>query len=58
VDAADLQVTLAGLRAEDPDLSVILRGDGQTPYRLIRAVLDACQQANVAKLDLATDPVR
>ena len=58
VDAADLQVTLAGLRADDPDLSVILRGDGKAPYRLIRAVLDACQQANVAKLDQATDPVR
>jgi len=48
---------VAGLRAEDPDLSVILRGDGQTPFLRIRAVLDACQQANVAKLDLATDPI-
>ena len=58
VELADLQPVLAGLRAEDPDLSVILRGDGQTPFRRIRAVLDACQQANVAKLDLATDPIR
>ena len=57
VELADLQPVLAGLRAEDPDLSVILRGDGQTPFLRIRAVPDACQQANVAKLDLATDPI-
>ena len=40
---------------DDPDLSVIVRGDGKTKYRQIRAVLDACQQANVAKVDLATE---
>ena len=56
VELADLQPVLAGLRAEDPDLSVILRGDGRTSYGQVRAVLDACQQANVAKLDLATEP--
>jgi biopolymer transport protein ExbD len=39
-------------------LSVILRGDGQTKYRQIRAVLDVCQQANVAKVELATEPVK
>jgi biopolymer transport protein ExbD len=58
VELAELQPVLAGLRVEDPDLNVILRGDGKTEYRRIRAVLDACQQANVAKLDLATDPIR
>ena len=58
VELAELQPVLAGLRVEDPDLNGILRGDGKTEYRRIRAVLDACQQANVAKLDLATDPIR
>jgi biopolymer transport protein ExbD len=57
VEFSDLQPVLAGLRTDDPDLSVILRGDGQTPYGRVRAVLDACQQANVAKIDLATDPI-
>ena len=43
VDLAGLQQTLIGLRLEDPDLSVIVRGDSKTRYRQIRAVLDACQ---------------
>lgn len=55
---AELQQTLAGLRLDDPDLSVIVRGDSQTKYRQIRAVLDACQQANVTKVDLATEPLK
>jgi biopolymer transport protein ExbD len=53
---ADLPGALAGLRMDDPDLSVIVRGDGKVKYKQIRAVLDACQQANVAKVDLATEP--
>lgn len=52
-----LQQALASLRIEDPDLSVIIRGDGKTKYQQIRAVLDACQQANVVKVDLATEPL-
>jgi biopolymer transport protein ExbD len=55
VDIAELQGILAGLRVDDPDLSVIVRGDGKAKYRQIRAVLDACQQANVVKVDLATE---
>ena len=55
VDVAALQQTLVGLRMDDPDLSVIVRGDGKTKYRQIRAVLDVCQQANVVKVDLATE---
>ncbi len=35
---------------------MIIRGDGKTKYGQIRAVLDACQQANVVKVDLATEP--
>ena len=56
VDLAGLQQTLVSLRMDDPDLSVIVRGDSKTRYRQIRAVLDACQQANVVKVDLATEP--
>ncbi len=55
VELSELQSTLAGLRAVDPDLSVIVRGDSKTKYRQIRGVLDALQQANVVKVDLATD---
>ncbi len=57
LDLAELQQTLVGLRTDDPDLNVIVRGDGKTRYKQIRAVLDVCQQANVAKVDLATEPL-
>jgi biopolymer transport protein ExbD len=55
VEITGLQQALVGLRMDDPDLSVIVRGDGKAKYHQIRAVLDACQQANVAKVDLATE---
>jgi biopolymer transport protein ExbD len=55
VDAAGLRDKLVELRIDDPDLSVIVRGDGKAKYSQIRAVLDSCQQANVAKVDLATE---
>ena len=51
----DLLGRLISLRTDDPDLNVIVRGDAKTRYKQIRAVLDICQQANLAKVDLATD---
>jgi biopolymer transport protein ExbD len=54
-DASDMLQTLIGLRMDDPDLNIIIRGDSQTKYRQIRAVLDVCQQANVPRVDLATE---
>ena len=56
VNAADMVQTLINLRMDDPDLNVIVRGDSQTKYKQIRAVLDVCQQANLPKVDLATEP--
>jgi biopolymer transport protein ExbD len=47
---------LIALRADDPDLNVIVRGDSKTKYRKILNVMDALQQANVVKVDLATEP--
>ena len=52
---SDLLQTLVGLRMDDPDLNVIVRGDAKTKYKDIREVLDICQQANVPKVDLATE---
>jgi biopolymer transport protein ExbD len=51
----DLLQTLISMRTDDPDLNIIVRGDGKTKYKGIRAVLDICQQANVPKLELATE---
>ena len=55
VKVSDLLGKLISLRTDDPDLNVIVRGDGKTKYKQIRAVLDICQQANIVKVDLATE---
>ena len=52
---SDLLPTLISLRTDDPDLNIIVRGDAKTSYKKIRDVLDICQQANVPKVDLATE---
>jgi biopolymer transport protein ExbD len=52
----DLLQELIQLRTVDEDLSVIVRGDSKTKYRHIVAVMDALQQAQVLKVDLATEP--
>lgn len=51
----DLLGRLISMRTDDPDLSLIVRGDAKTKYKEIRTVLDLCQQANVPKLELATE---
>ncbi|HEY3762966.1 MAG TPA: biopolymer transporter ExbD [Verrucomicrobiae bacterium] len=53
----DLLQKLITRRMADADLSVIVRGDTTTKYKDIRSVLDICQQANVPKLDMATEPL-
>ena len=58
VDLPELQAGLVRLRTDDPDLSVIVRGDARTKYERIVGVLDILQQANVVKVDLATDPLK
>ena len=55
---SDMLQTLISLREDDPDLNIIIRGDGKTKYKQIREALDICQQANVPKVDLATEPNR
>ena len=56
VNLEELHAELVALRTEDPDLSVIVRGDAKTKYAKIVGVLDMLQQANVVKVDLATEP--
>lgn len=56
-DPSSMLRLLIALRTDDPDLNVIVRGDSKTKYKQIRSVLDICQQANVSKVDLATEPL-
>jgi biopolymer transport protein ExbD len=55
VDLISLQQLLVQLRAEDPDLSVVVRGDRKIQYQNIVSVLEVLQQANVTKVGLATE---
>lgn len=57
VDLPGLHARLVQLRTDDPDLSVIVRGDARTKYDRIVAVMDMLQQANVVKVELATEPL-
>ncbi len=55
-DLARLQRDLIEMRKVDPDLSVIIRGDGRICYQPVAAILEVLQTANVVKVSLATDP--
>ncbi len=55
VDLAALQEKVVALRMDDPDLNVVVRGSARTPYRNIVNVMDVLQQANVGKVNLATE---
>lgn len=57
VTAGVLQDKVVGLRLEEPDLNVVVRGSARTKYQNIVAVMDALQQANVGKVNLATEPM-
>ena len=56
VDLPSLQEKVVGMRIDDPDLNVVIRGSARTKYARIVAVMDMLQQANVGKVNLATEP--
>lgn len=57
VTPATLQDKLVGMRLEEPDINVVIRGSAKTKYQNIVGVMDALQQANVGKVNLATEPI-
>jgi biopolymer transport protein ExbD len=54
----DLYAEIVRLRTENPDLSVIVRGDAGISYQYVVNVLEVLQQANVVKVSLATEPAQ
>jgi biopolymer transport protein ExbD len=56
VDLPALQEKLVAMRVDDPDLNVVIRGSARTKYRNVVGVMDVLQQANVGKVNLATEP--
>jgi biopolymer transport protein ExbD len=57
IDLAALQERMSLLRVDDPDLSVVIRGSARTKYKNVVDVMDMLQQANVLKVNLATEPI-
>src|SRR5262245_43687028 len=55
-DVASILDRLIQLRMNDPDLNVVVRGDRKTKYKHVMNVLEVLQQANIGKVNLATDP--
>ena len=53
----DLLRTLVEFRKEDPDLSIVVRGDARIQYQKIIGVLDLLVSANVTKVGLATEAI-
>ena len=56
VDLTGLLTDLIRLRTENPDLSVIVRGDSPIAFQHVKGVFEVLQQANVIKVSLATEP--
>jgi biopolymer transport protein ExbD len=55
VDLAALHEKVIALRMDNPDLSIVIRGSARTKYASIVGVMDMLQQANVSKVNLATE---
>jgi biopolymer transport protein ExbD len=56
VDLASLQEKVIAMRMDESDLNIVIRGSARTKYKNVVSVMDMLQQANVGKVNLATEP--
>jgi biopolymer transport protein ExbD len=54
VTAAELKDDLQQLKSENPELSVVVKGDDNVDYQNMVSVLDVLQQLDITKVGLAT----
>ncbi len=55
VDLPALEEKVISMRMDSPDLNIVIRGSARTKYQRIVGVMDVLQQANVGKVNLATE---
>jgi biopolymer transport protein ExbD len=55
VTAAQLKDGLQQLKSDNPDLSVVVKGDDSVDYQNMISVLDVLQQLDITKVGLATE---
>jgi biopolymer transport protein ExbD len=56
VTLQELEQRLSALKAQNPDLPIILKGDSLTQYQSIMDVLDVLGRLNLTQVGLATKP--
>ena len=56
VTIQELEQRLAQAKAQNPDLPVVVKGDGETQYQGIIDVLDVLGRLNITQVGLATKP--
>jgi biopolymer transport protein ExbD len=55
MDLPALQEKLVAMRLDDPEINVVIRGSAKTKYQNVVNVMDVLQQANLGKVNLATE---
>ena len=55
VTVAELKAGLQSLKANDPDLKVVVKGSDEADYQNMVAVLDVLRQLDITKVGLATE---
>src|SRR5215468_7181631 len=55
VDLPALQEKLVQMRLDDAEINVVIRGSAKTKYQYVVNVMDVLQQANLGKVNLATE---
>src|SRR5579864_5252336 len=53
VTAAELKTKLATLKAQNPDLAVVVKGADDTDYQIMVGVLDTLRQLEITKMGMA-----
>lgn len=56
VTLQELEQRLSALKAQNPDLPIVLKGDSLTQYQSIMDVLDVLGRLNLTQVGLATKP--
>lgn len=54
VTVPQLKTQLAALKADDPELGVVVKGDDRVDYQHMVAVLDTLQTLDISKIGMAT----
>ncbi|MFM7290399.1 MAG: ExbD/TolR family protein, partial [Planctomycetia bacterium] len=56
IAAAELAGRLSALRAERPDLAVMIRGENAVPHGRMAEVYEACRAAGVSRVAISVRP--